>query len=137
MTPSSAPNICWRRKVAIQSKLLFDASRNWIGSLNSIGSSRTSTHASRNNGSPGVTSTSSETPPIENRQGDRSRVIARTRGRFDGLAVFGLYTAISLFCFARALPGHPGFYIGRDTDPPQTMWFFNWGHYSLSQGVSP
>ena len=64
-------------------------------------------------------------------------MITRTRGRFDGLAVFGLYTAISLFCFARALPSHPGFYVGRDTDPPQTMWFFNWWVYSLSHGLNP
>jgi hypothetical protein len=65
-------------------------------------------------------------------------VTTRTWGRFDGLAVFALYTAISFFCFARALPGHPGnFYIGRDTDPPQTMWFFNWWLYSLSHGLNP
>jgi hypothetical protein len=65
-------------------------------------------------------------------------VTTRTWGRFDGLAVFGLYTTVSLFCFARALPGHPGsFYIGRDTDPPQTMWFFNWWVYSVSHRLNP
>ncbi len=60
------------------------------------------------------------------------------RGRFGSLAVFGLYTTISVFCFARALPGHPGnLYIGRDTDPPQTMWFLNWWLYSLSHRLNP
>ncbi len=60
------------------------------------------------------------------------------RGRFGNLAAFGLFIAISLLCFARALPGHPGnFYIGRDTDPPQTMWFFNWWLYSLSHRLNP
>src|SRR5258708_11885691 len=138
MKPSSALIVCGHRKVVIPLKPLFGASRKWIGFLNSTRSSRTSTHTFRNNGSPDVTSTSSETAPIENGQGDRSRVTTRTWGRFDGLAVFALYTAISFFCFARALPGHPGnFYIGRDTDPPQTMWFFNWWLYSLSHGLNP
>jgi hypothetical protein len=84
-----------------------------------------------------VTSTSSETAPVENRQGDGRHVITRTWGRFDGLAVFALYTTVSLFCLARALPGHPGFYVGRNTDPPQTMWFFNWWLYSLSHRLNP
>lgn len=60
------------------------------------------------------------------------------RGGFGDLSIFGLYAAISLTCFARALPGHLGnFYIGRDTDPPQTMWFFNWWRFSLSHGLNP
>ena len=60
------------------------------------------------------------------------------RDRFVGLATFGLYILISLIYFARALPFHPGnFYIGRDTDPPQTIWFFNWWRYSLSHGLNP
>ncbi len=60
------------------------------------------------------------------------------RDRFAGLATFGLYALISLIFFARALPFHPGnFYIGRDTDPPQTIWFFNWWRYSLSHGLNP
>ena len=64
-------------------------------------------------------------------------MITRTRGRFDGLAVFGLYTAISLFCFARALPGHPGFYIGREADPPTYMWFLRWWRYAFDHGINP
>jgi hypothetical protein len=65
-------------------------------------------------------------------------VITHRRGRFVGFAIFGLYAVISLIYFARALPFHPGnFYIGRDTDPPQTMWFFNWWRYSLSHGLNP
>ena len=40
--------------------------------------------------------------------------------------------------FARGLIGHPStFFIGSDTDPPQTMWFFNWWRYSLSHGLNP
>jgi hypothetical protein len=54
-----------------------------------------------------------------------------------GLAVFGLYLAISLIFFARGLIGHPGYYIGRDTDPPQTMWFFNWWRFSIAHGLNP
>jgi hypothetical protein len=65
-------------------------------------------------------------------------VITHRRGGFVGFAIFGLYAVISLIYFARALPFHPGdFYIGRDTDPPQTMWFFNWWRYSLSHGLNP
>ncbi len=62
----------------------------------------------------------------------------RTRDAFGGLSALGLYLAVSLIYFARALPGHPGeFYIGRDTDPPQTMWFFNWWRFSLAHGLNP
>jgi hypothetical protein len=37
----------------------------------------------------------------------------------------------------RGLVRHPTFMIGRGTDPPQTMWFFNWWLYSLSHGLNP
>ena len=58
--------------------------------------------------------------------------------RWRGTAIFGLYLAISLICFARGLPGHFATgYIGRETDPPQTMWFFNWWRFSLSHGLNP
>jgi hypothetical protein len=70
-------------------------------------------------------------------QNDRVVTTAGDRKRWRGLAVFGLYIAISLIFFARGLIGHPGYYIGRDTDPPQTMWFFNWWRFSLAHGLNP
>ena len=48
-----------------------------------------------------------------------------------------LYLFLSVLLFARGLIGHPGYFIGRDTDPPQTMWFFNWWRYSLARGINP
>ncbi len=57
--------------------------------------------------------------------------------RWRGLAIFGLYLAVALILFARGLLGHPGDFIGRDTDPPQTMWFFNWWRFSLAHGLNP
>ena len=63
--------------------------------------------------------------------------MTRMRGRFGRLAIFGLYVAISLIFFARGLFRHPSFFIGRDTDPPQTMWFFKWWLFSLSHGFNP
>jgi len=57
--------------------------------------------------------------------------------RWRTVAIFGLYLAIALILFARGLLGHPGDFIGRDTDPPQTMWFFNWWRFSLAHGLNP
>lgn len=48
-----------------------------------------------------------------------------------------LYLFLSVLFFARGLIGHSGYYIGRDTDPPQTMWFFNWWRFSLVHGLNP
>ncbi len=49
-----------------------------------------------------------------------------------------LYLFLSELFFARGLIGHIStFYIGRDTDPPQTMWFFNWWRFSLAHGLNP
>ncbi len=48
-----------------------------------------------------------------------------------------LYLLVALFLLARGLIGHPGYIIGRDTDPPQTMWFFNWWRFSLAHGLNP
>jgi hypothetical protein len=64
-------------------------------------------------------------------------MIAHKKG-FGGLSILGLYATISVIIFARGLPGHLGsWYIGRDTDPPQTMWFFNWWRYSFAHGLNP
>ncbi len=60
------------------------------------------------------------------------------RDRWRAAAIFLLYLAIALICFGRGLPGHFGsYYVGRETDPPQTMWFFNWWRFSLSHGLNP
>jgi hypothetical protein len=60
------------------------------------------------------------------------------RDRWRAAAIFLLYLAIALICFGRGLPGNFGsYYVGRETDPPQTMWFFNWWRFSLSHGLNP
>jgi hypothetical protein len=48
-----------------------------------------------------------------------------------------LYLFLSFFLLDRGLIGHPGYYIGSDTDPPQTMWFFNWWRFSFAHGLNP
>jgi hypothetical protein len=54
------------------------------------------------------------------------------------LAIFGLYLAIALIYFARGLAAHPGnWYLGRDTDPGQTMWFFNWWRFASAHRLNP
>jgi hypothetical protein len=59
-------------------------------------------------------------------------------GRWRAAGIFLLYIAIALLYFGRGLPGHFGnYYIGRETDPPQTMWFFNWWRFSLAHGLNP
>jgi hypothetical protein len=55
-----------------------------------------------------------------------------------GVSIFVMYLAIALIYFARGLHGHSGdYYLGRETDPPQTMWFFNWWRFSLAHGLNP
>ena len=61
----------------------------------------------------------------------------RAHHRLQSFAAFALYFALAALLLARGLIGHPGFYIGRDTDPPQTMWFFNWWRFSLAHGLNP
>ena len=60
----------------------------------------------------------------------------RPRARLQSLVALALYFFAILFLF-RGLIGHPGYYVGRDTDPPQTMWFFNWWRFSLAHGLNP
>jgi hypothetical protein len=57
--------------------------------------------------------------------------------RYQAWGALALYFAIALVLLDRGLAGHPGYYVGRDTDPPQTMWFFNWWRYSLAHGLNP
>lgn len=60
----------------------------------------------------------------------------RTDWRLGALAAL-LYVLVSALFFARGLIGHPGYFIGRDTDPPVHMWFFNWWRFSLAHGLNP
>lgn len=59
------------------------------------------------------------------------------RHRWQSLGAFAIYLAIAIVLLDRGLLGHPGYYIGRDTDPPVHMWFFNWWRFSLSHGLNP
>jgi hypothetical protein len=59
------------------------------------------------------------------------------RYRTQSLVAFVLYFALAALLLDRGLIGHPGYYIGRDTDPPQTMWFFNWWRFSLAHRLNP
>jgi hypothetical protein len=61
----------------------------------------------------------------------------RARHRLESLAAFAIYLAIAIFLLDRGLAGHPGYYVGRDTDPPQTMWFFNWWRYCIVHRLNP
>jgi hypothetical protein len=80
------------------------------------------------------------TASAQNHPARQSHRAAATDGdpyRWRQVAIFGLFLAISLIFFARGLIEHPGYFIGRGTDPPQTMWFFNWWRFSLSHGLNP
>ena len=61
----------------------------------------------------------------------------RPRVRWQSLGAFALYFAIAVLLLDRGLIGHPGYFVGRDTDPPQTMWFFNWWRFSLAHRLNP
>ncbi len=71
------------------------------------------------------------------RQSHSAAVTGADPYRWRAVAILGLYLAISLIFFARGLIGHPGYCVGRETDPPQTMWFFNWWRFSLAHGLNP
>lgn len=63
-----------------------------------------------------------------------------TSDRVHRLQAFGalaLYFVLAVLLLDRGLVGHPGYYIGRDTDPPVHMWFFNWWRFSLAHGLNP
>ena len=61
----------------------------------------------------------------------------RARVRLRSLGAFALYFTIAVLLLDRGLIGHPDYFVGRDTDPPQTMWFFNWWRFSLAHGLNP
>ena len=58
------------------------------------------------------------------------------RHRLQSFVALALYLSAVIF-LCRGLIGHPGYFIGRDTDPPQTMWFFNWWRFSFAHGLNP
>ncbi len=60
----------------------------------------------------------------------------RAQLRLQSCSAFALYLMFAVV-LDRGLARHPVFTIGRGTDPPQTMWFFNWWLYSLSHGLNP
>src|SRR5271156_4134597 len=61
----------------------------------------------------------------------------RAQNRWQSIGALAIYFAIAVLLLDRGLVGHPGYYIGRDTDPPQTMWFFNWWRFSLEHRLNP
>jgi len=61
----------------------------------------------------------------------------RAQRRWQSFGALAIYFAVALLLLDRGLAGHPGYYIGRDTDPPQTMWFLNWWRYSVARGLNP
>src|SRR5579863_10122470 len=95
-------------------------------------------HAARDRGARARVVTASRNDDAVSRRGfplmaspDRSRV------RWQSIAALALYFAIAVLLLDRGLIGHPGYFVGRDTDPPQTMWFFNWWRFSLTHGLNP
>jgi hypothetical protein len=48
-----------------------------------------------------------------------------------------LYLFLALLFFARGLIGHPGSYIGHETDPPMFMWYLRWWRYALEHRINP
>jgi hypothetical protein len=61
----------------------------------------------------------------------------RARRRSQSLGAFALYFAAAILLLDRGLIGHPGYFIGRDTDPGVHMWFFNWWRFALAHGLNP
>jgi len=61
----------------------------------------------------------------------------RAQLRLQSFLAFALYLTIAVVLFARGLFGHPGYVIGRETDPAQTMWFFNWWRFSIAHRLNP
>ncbi len=62
---------------------------------------------------------------------------ARAQHRLQSLGALTIYFALAILLLDRGLIGHPGYYIGRSTDPPQSMWFFKWWMFSLSHRMNP
>jgi hypothetical protein len=61
----------------------------------------------------------------------------RAHSRYQSFGAAALYFAVAVLLLDRGLIGHPGYYVGRDTDPPVHMWFFNWWRFSISHRLNP
>ena len=61
----------------------------------------------------------------------------RAQLRWQSSTALAIYFAAAVFLLDRGLAGHPGYYVGRDTDPPQTMWFFNWWRFAIAHRLNP
>jgi hypothetical protein len=61
----------------------------------------------------------------------------RAQYRSQSFAALAIYFALAILLLDRGLIGHTGYYIGRSTDPPQSMWFFKWWMFSLSHRLNP
>jgi len=63
--------------------------------------------------------------------------VRRAFERF-GISALLIYTAISILVFARSLlTDFAGSYIGRGTDPANSMWFLVWWPYAIAHRVNP
>ncbi len=60
----------------------------------------------------------------------------RGRHRLQSFGAFAVYFALAALLLDRGLIGHPGGYIGRETDPGVHMWFFNWWRFSIAHGLN-
>jgi hypothetical protein len=59
-------------------------------------------------------------------------------GRYQALAAFLIYLALSIVLFGRGLPGHLATeYIGRDADPSIYMWYLRWWRYAIDNRINP
>lgn len=62
---------------------------------------------------------------------------SRAQRRLQSIGALTIYFALAILLLDRGLIGHTGYYIGRGTDPPQSMWFFKWWMFSLSHRLNP
>ena len=61
----------------------------------------------------------------------------RAQHRLQSPAALTIYFALAILLLDRGLIGHSGYYIGRSTDPPQSMWFFKWWMFALAHRLNP
>src|ERR1700685_383696 len=59
------------------------------------------------------------------------------RRRLQSLGALAIYFAAAVLLLDRGLRGHPGYMIGRDTDPGVHMWFFNWWRFAIAHRLNP
>src|ERR1700683_5549924 len=59
------------------------------------------------------------------------------RRRLQSLGALAIYFAAAVLLLDRGLRGHPGYMIGRDSDPGVHMWFFNWWRFVIAHRLNP